>query len=359
MVHRSARFCLPARHLHSIARLDPSVGNKFPHPGGRYPRHVQHVAGGGINRMADLRAQHHAVYFGLDHHSADDDGVADARATEKEGEAGRKSSINTRGISPLSRRLPGLRHRHRARRRRQRGSNPACSFAVGGDHSYRRNRLSDVARRAVTSRGIGNGISLIILAASSRNCPPRSLARFELGRQGALSTGLICWSLHCGGGDRLHRVHGAGATPASHSISQAPGGKPDVRGQSSHLPLKLNTAGVIPPIFASSLLLLPSTVANFNNRHRPEWFNFLTDPACPRPAALSRSVHRADCILCVFLYSHRVQPERDRRKLKKHGGFIPGIRPGERTAEYIDYVLTRITWSARLISPSSASCRSY
>jgi preprotein translocase subunit SecY len=114
-------------------------------------------------------------------------------------------------------------------------------------------------------------------------------------------------------------------------------------GQSSHLPLKLNTAGVIPPIFASSLLLLPTTVANFNAGAGPEWFQTLvTQLGHGRPLFLF--LYIAMIVFFAFFYTAIVfNPTETADNLKKHGGFIPGIRPGERTAEYIDYVLTRIT----------------
>jgi preprotein translocase subunit SecY len=114
-------------------------------------------------------------------------------------------------------------------------------------------------------------------------------------------------------------------------------------GQSSHLPLKLNTSGVIPPIFASSLLLLPTTVANFNAGAGPEWFQtIVTQLGHGRPLFLF--LYIALIIFFAFFYTAIVfNPTETAENLKKHGGFIPGIRPGERTAEYIDYVLSRIT----------------
>ena len=114
-------------------------------------------------------------------------------------------------------------------------------------------------------------------------------------------------------------------------------------GQSSHLPLKLNTSGVIPPIFASSLLLLPTTVANFNAGQGPEWFvTITTQLGHGRPLFLILYV--ALIVFFAFFYTAIVfNPTETADNLKKHGGFIPGIRPGERTAEYIDYVLSRIT----------------
>ena len=114
-------------------------------------------------------------------------------------------------------------------------------------------------------------------------------------------------------------------------------------GQSSHLPLKLNTSGVIPPIFASSLLLLPTTVANFNAGQGPDWFVAITTQlGHGRPLFLILYV--ALIVFFAFFYTAIVfNPTETADNLKKHGGFIPGIRPGERTAEYIDYVLSRIT----------------
>jgi preprotein translocase subunit SecY len=114
-------------------------------------------------------------------------------------------------------------------------------------------------------------------------------------------------------------------------------------GQSSHLPLKLNTSGVIPPIFASSLLLLPSTVANFNAGQLPDWASaIVTQLSHGRPLFLILYVGLI--VFFAFFYTAIVfNPTETAENLKKHGGFIPGIRPGERTAEYIDYVLSRIT----------------
>ena len=121
-------------------------------------------------------------------------------------------------------------------------------------------------------------------------------------------------------------------------------------GQSSHLPLKLNTSGVIPPIFASSLLLLPTTVANFNAGRGPEWFQWITTQlGHGRPLFLI--LYLALIVFFAFFYTAIVfNPTETADNLKKHGGFIPGIRPGERTAEYIDYVLSRITGAGRDLS---------
>ncbi len=196
----------------------------------------------------------------------------------------------------------------------------------------------------VTSRGIGNGISLIILSGIVAELPAAIAGMLELGRQGALSTGLIIAVV-------LMAIVVIGfivfmERAQRRLLIQYPKrqvGNRMFEGQSSHLPLKLNTSGVIPPIFASSLLLLPTTVANFNAGSGPEWLTTITTQlGHGRPLFLV--LYIALIIFFAFFYTAVVfNPSETADNLKKHGGFIPGIRPGERTAEYIDYVLTRIT----------------
>ena len=167
----------------------------------------------------------------------------------------------------------------------------------------------------ITARGIGNGISLIILAGIVAELPSAIAGTLELGRQGALSTGLILVVLVMAVVVIAFIVFMERAQ--RRLLIQYPKrqvGNRMFEGQSSHLPLKLNTSGVIPPIFASSLLLLPTTVANFNAGQGPEWFQTLDDPARPRPAAVPDSLYRADRLLRVLLHGDRVQPDRDRRQ---------------------------------------------
>jgi preprotein translocase subunit SecY len=115
------------------------------------------------------------------------------------------------------------------------------------------------------------------------------------------------------------------------------------QGESSHLPLKLNTSGVIPPIFASSLLLLPITVANFTAGQGPGWLSTVT-ALLGQGQPLYLLLYGGLIAFFAFFYTAVVfNPKDTAEQLKKHGGFIPGIRPGQRTADYIDYVLTRIT----------------
>jgi preprotein translocase subunit SecY len=114
-------------------------------------------------------------------------------------------------------------------------------------------------------------------------------------------------------------------------------------GESSHLPLKLNVSGVIPPIFASSILLMPLTIANFNTQSIPDWLQtVVTYLSHGHPLYLA--LYAFLILFFTFFYTSIVfNPEETADNLKKYGGFIPGIRPGKKTAEYIDYVLTRIT----------------
>jgi preprotein translocase subunit SecY len=196
----------------------------------------------------------------------------------------------------------------------------------------------------ITQRGIGNGISLIILAGIVAELPSALVGTFELGRQGALSTGLI---LLIGAMSIVVIAFIVFMERAQRRLLiQYPKrqvGNRMFEGQSSHLPLKLNTSGVIPPIFASSLLLLPATVANFNAGQGPGWLTTITTQLSHgRPLFLI--LYISLIVFFAFFYTAIVfNPTETADNLKKHGGFIPGIRPGERTAEYIDYVLSRIT----------------
>jgi preprotein translocase subunit SecY len=116
-----------------------------------------------------------------------------------------------------------------------------------------------------------------------------------------------------------------------------------MQGDRSHLPLKLNTSGVIPPIFASSLLLLPITVANFSAGQGPQWLNTIT-ALLGHGQPLYLLFYALLIVFFAFFYtSIMFNPKETADNLKKYGGFVPGIRPGEQTATYIDYVLTRIT----------------
>jgi preprotein translocase subunit SecY len=197
----------------------------------------------------------------------------------------------------------------------------------------------------ITARGIGNGISLIIMSGIVANLPHALASTLELGRTGAISTVFIIIFLAISVGvvgfivfmERAQR----------RILVQYPKrqvGNKMFGGEASHLPLKINTSGVIPPIFASSLLLLPATVANFEaNGQSFGWLGEITSYlAHGRPLYMALYVALI-CFFCFFYTAIVFNPTETADNLRKYGGFIPGIRPGKNTADYLDYVLTRLT----------------
>ncbi|GEO87169.1 MULTISPECIES: preprotein translocase subunit SecY [Alphaproteobacteria] len=197
----------------------------------------------------------------------------------------------------------------------------------------------------ITSRGIGNGISLIIFAGIAAGLPTAVAGTLELGRTGALSTVLILSVIVMAIGVIALIVFVERAQ--RRLLIQYPKrqvGNRMFQGDTSHLPLKLNTSGVIPAIFASSLLLLPATAAGFAGTSTlPAWATMIVS-SLGHGRPLYMALYAALIAFFAFFYTAIVfNPKDTADNLKKHGGFIPGIRPGDRTAEYIDYVLTRIT----------------
>ncbi len=196
----------------------------------------------------------------------------------------------------------------------------------------------------ITSRGIGNGISLIIFAGIVAGLPVALVNVLELGRQGSMSTILILGILILAVVVIALIVFMERAQ--RRLLIQYPKrqmGNRMFEGNTSFLPLKLNTAGVIPPIFASSLLLVPATIGGFSQGSGNEWLTYIT-AALGHGQPLFMVFYAAMIVFFCFFYTAIVfNPSDTADNLKKHGGFIPGIRPGERTAQYIDYVLTRIT----------------
>jgi len=196
----------------------------------------------------------------------------------------------------------------------------------------------------ITSRGIGNGISLIIFSGIVAELPSAVGGTLQLGREGAISTAVILAVAVMA--VVVIAVIVFVERAQRRLLIQYPKrqvGNRMFQGDSSHLPLKINTAGVIPLIFASSLLLLPITLANFSAGQGPGWLNTVT-ALLGRGQPLYLLLYGALIAFFAFFYTAVVfNPTDTADNLKKHGGFIPGIRPGARTAEYIDYVLTRIT----------------
>ena len=200
----------------------------------------------------------------------------------------------------------------------------------------------------VTARGVGNGISLIIFAGIVAVLPGTVARMFGLAQQGqmsvfallfftAMAIGLVVFIVFMERAQRRLLIQ----YPKRQEGNRMAGG------ERSFLPLKLNTAGVIPAIFASSLLMLPTTVAQFvATADLPPWMEWL-----PGLTAMLQNGQPLFILLygsliivfCFFYTSITFNPEDTAENLRKYGGFLPGIRPGKRTAEYLDYVLTRLT----------------
>ena len=195
----------------------------------------------------------------------------------------------------------------------------------------------------ITARGVGNGQSLIIFAGIVANLPHALASLLELGRTGALSPFFILLFL-------LIAVAVIGFVVfmerAQRRITiQYPKRQVGQRmfgGDSTHMPLKVNTSGVIPPIFASSLLLIPATIAGFST-NAPGWVNEITAQLA-HGQPLYMAAYAGLIIFFAYFYTAVVfNPQETADNLKKYGGFIPGIRPGSATADYFDTILTRIT----------------
>tara|TARA_Y100001970_G_scaffold62532_1_gene79912 strand:+ start:3080 stop:4420 length:1341 start_codon:yes stop_codon:yes gene_type:complete len=196
----------------------------------------------------------------------------------------------------------------------------------------------------ISSRGIGNGISLIITAGIVANLPSAFVSTLQLGRTGELSTAFILGILLLVLGLIVFIVFVEKAQ--RRLVVQYPKrqvGNKIYGGQSSHLPLKINTAGVIPVIFASSILLLPNTMSGFGAGSSSDIFLFISS-YLGRGQPLYLAFFAFMIIFFGFFYTGIVfNPDEQAENLRKYGGFIPGIRPGENTSKYIDYVLTRLT----------------
>lgn len=196
----------------------------------------------------------------------------------------------------------------------------------------------------ITSRGIGNGISLIIFAGIVAELPRAIASTLELGRQGQFNflellalfvmvTGVIAFIVFM---ERAQR-----RVVVQYPKRQV--GNKMAQGQTNHMPLKLNTSGVIPPIFASALLLLPLTVIGFTQLQDSEWTSFVQQHLSHGQPSYMLLYGGLIAFFAFFYTAIVFNPQENAETLRKYGGFIPGIRPGKNTADYLDYVLTRIT----------------
>jgi preprotein translocase subunit SecY len=195
----------------------------------------------------------------------------------------------------------------------------------------------------ITLRGVGNGISLIIFSGIVAEIPRALASTFELGRTGALSASLIIIIFILVIFTVLFIVFFERAMrKILINYPKRQMGNKVYGGESSHLPLKINTAGVIPAIFASALLLLPVTLTNFGFSNSDTFLNISSMFTQGQP--LYMLLYASGIIFFSFFYTSIVfNPKETAENLRKYGGYIPGIRPGERSAEYIETILTRLT----------------
>ena len=197
----------------------------------------------------------------------------------------------------------------------------------------------------ITARGIGNGSSLIIFTGIVAGLPHAIVTTLEMGRTGALNPALIVGIVLMVVSVIAFIVFMERAQ--RRLIVQYPKRQVGMKmfgGDSSHLPLKINSANVIPPIFASSLLLLPATVLGFvNTDNSPEWLQTVSNMLHHGQPLFMALYALLIIFFCFFYTAIVVNPDELADNLKKFGGFIPGIRPGKSTSEYIDHVLTRLT----------------
>jgi len=195
----------------------------------------------------------------------------------------------------------------------------------------------------ITQRGIGNGISLIIFSGIVAEIPRALATTFELGRTGALSAStiiLIFVILLITVAFIVFMERAIRKILINYPKRQM--GNKIYGGESSHLPLKINTAGVIPAIFASALLLLPITFSNFGFSESDTFIDISSMFAQGKP--LYMILYASGIIFFAFFYTSIVfNPKETAENLRKHGGYVPGIRPGERTAFYIENILTKLT----------------
>ena len=196
----------------------------------------------------------------------------------------------------------------------------------------------------ITSRGVGNGSSLIITVGIIANIPAAIGQTLELGRIGSMSH-FVVLSLFLMSIALVFIILKVEMAQRK-ILVQYPKRQVGMRvssAETSHMPLKVNPTGVIPPIFASALLLLPITLANIWSSSGPEWVQTLSR-YLSHGQPLYLLLYAGLIIFFAFFYTAVVvNPEETAENLKKHGGFIAGIRPGKNTAEYLDYVVTRLT----------------
>jgi preprotein translocase subunit SecY len=200
----------------------------------------------------------------------------------------------------------------------------------------------------VTARGVGNGISLIIFAGIISAVPGLLGGALQSAEANSDSMPLLIGVVLVAAGLFLVVFIERSQRRLLVQYPKRQQGNKMVGGDTQYLPLKVNTAGVIPPIFASSLLLLPATAAGFQAQSSGGWLDVVVAYLGPGTFLFLTLYALMIIFFCFFYTSIVFNPEENADNLRKHGGFLPGIRPGARTAEYLDYVLSRLTFVGAL-----------
>jgi preprotein translocase subunit SecY len=198
----------------------------------------------------------------------------------------------------------------------------------------------------ITERGIGNGISLIIFAGIVASFPSAAITTYQFFKEGEMSLFML---LFLGAfmvavvGFIIFMERAARRIPVQYAKRVV--GRKMYGGQSSHLPLKINPTGVIPPIFASSILIFPATIAQFIEH---PYARMVSDLLVPGTVIYDVVYVGLIVFFCYFYTAVTFNPTDVAENMKKYGGYVPGIRPGQRTADYIDRILTRLTLSGAM-----------
>ena len=202
----------------------------------------------------------------------------------------------------------------------------------------------------ITERGIGNGISIIIFAGIVAGLPHAIGSTLELARTGAFSIPLVLFLFAATVLVTAFVVFvERGQRKITVNYAKRQVGRKVFGGQTSHLPLKLNMAGVIPPIFASSIILFPATMAGwFGSSDRMTWLKDIGSTLSPGQPLYIMFFATAIIFFCFFYTALVFNPKETADNLKKSGAFVPGIRPGEQTAKYIDRIMARLTLAGAL-----------
>ncbi len=201
----------------------------------------------------------------------------------------------------------------------------------------------------ITEKGIGNGISLIIFAGIVAGLPRALINTFAVVGQGEMSLMVLLLLIVVMGAVLVAIVfmeRGQRRIPIQYAKRMV--GRKMYGGQTTHLPLRINTAGVIPPIFASSILLFPATIANFS---QADWVQLIAGWFNPCSIVYNVLFIAMIVFFCYFYTEIIFDPKQISENVRKQGGFVPGIRPGQKTKEYLDRVLARLTlWGSMYIS---------